>query len=399
MPLPPSHGGYETGSPGHVFALIRNRIADTRASLARATGLARSTVAARVEALIEHGLLAETEDGTSTGGRPPKVLRIRTEGNLVAGIDLGATEYRIGLLDLSGRLLAHRQGALRVSDGPEPVLTHLDAELGTLLSEVNAPADWLRLVGIGVPGPVEFATGRPINPPIMPGWHEYPVPEFFTSRYSTSRPPRVLVDNDVNVLALGTHRVHHRDHEHLLYVKVGTGIGCGIITGGLLHRGAAGCAGDIGHIRISDPDETVCRCGNTGCLEAVAGGGGLARALTEAGYPAEDVHAVVAQVTAGNPEALRLLRRAGRLLGEVLAGLVNFHNPRAVVIGGALATASDHLVAGVREVVYGRSLPLATQGLEITVGRSTEPVGVLGAGRLVIEEHMSVDRINQALSP
>src|SRR5690606_7735975 len=342
---PPGEERPVPGSPGDVLTLISAGSATTRADLARITGLARSTISQRVDALIESGLVLETESGESTGGRPPRQLRLHTDGHVVAGVDLGATHCRIALMDISGNTLTIREDPLHIAEGPGTVLGHVCERVDGMLAETGRPMSALKAIGIGVPGPVEFATGRPNNPPIMPGWNDYPIPEFFADRYDAT----VLVDNDVNVMALGERRYAFTTTSYLLFVKVGTGIGCGIVAGGKLHRGAQGSAGDIGHIRVSGHDEAGCRCGNSACLEAVAGGAALDRKLTELGFPAESAADVVALVQNGNTQALRLVREAGRLIGEVLASLVNFFNPEVIVIGGALARVHDHLLAGIRE--------------------------------------------------
>ncbi|PRY01556.1 ROK family transcriptional regulator [Allonocardiopsis opalescens] len=383
----------ESGSPGDVLQLIRRGAATSRTDLARLTGLARSTISQRVDALIAHGLAVETDDGESTGGRPPKLLRLSTDDNVVLGVDLGATHCRLALMDIGGAVLAVREDPILISDGPDVVLGHVDRALHDLLESTGRPVETLRTIGIGVPGPVEFASGRLINPPIMPGWNEYAIPDFFTRRYDV----RVLVDNDVNVLALGEQRLCYPDAQYLLFVKIGTGIGCGIIVDGRLHRGAQGSAGDIGHIRVSGHEEAACRCGNTACLEAVAGGGALAQRVTQLGYPAENGRAVVDLVAAGNVEALRLVRDAGRLIGEVLAGLVNFFNPETIVVGGVMARVHEQLLAGIREVIYRRSLPLATHDLEVLPSRSGEDAGVVGAGHLAIDHYLAPEYVNQAL--
>ncbi|SEM86366.1 ROK family transcriptional regulator [Nonomuraea pusilla] len=381
----------QPGSPGDVLTLISTGSATTRSDLARVTGLARSTISQRVDALIERGLVEETETGESTGGRPPRQLRLHTEEHAFAGVDLGATHCRVALMDISGEILAACEDPLLIGDGPEEVLAHVDRRLDALLADAGRPRAALRAIGMGVPGPVEFATGRPNNPPIMPGWNDYPIPEYFDG-------PSVLVDNDVNVMALGEHRHAFPGARHLLFVKAGTGIGCGIVADGKLHRGAQGSAGDIGHIRVSGHDDAGCRCGNSACLEAVAGGAALARRLRELGLAAESAADVVALVQAGDTQALRLVREAGRLIGEVLAGLVNFFNPEVIVIGGALSRVHDHLVAGVRETIYRRSLPLATHHLSITPSRAGVDAAVLGAGLLAVEHYLSPDNINRIVN-
>jgi predicted NBD/HSP70 family sugar kinase len=273
------------------------------------------------------------------------------------------------------------------------VLGNVDERFGALLEEAGRTTGEVRGVGVGVPGPVDFPAGRPVNPPIMPGWDGFAIPEWFAGRYDAP----VLVDNDVNIMALGEHWSHWRGVEHLLYVKVGTGIGSGIVSGRTIHRGADGAAGDIGHIRVPDHDDAVCRCGNLGCLEAVAGGRALALRLTAEGIPAAGSREVVELVGAARPEAVLMVREAGRVLGDVLAGCVNFFNPGAIVVGGDIAEAQDHLLAGVREVIFQRSLPLATRDLTIANSRLGDRAGVVGAAIMVIDHVLEPEAVDRAV--
>ncbi|MEV6752448.1 ROK family transcriptional regulator [Streptomyces sp. NPDC051214] len=389
----PDHPVSVPSTPGEVLALLRTGAVETRADIARMTGLARSTVSQRVDALIAHGFLTEEADGGSTGGRPPRRLRLRTREHAVAGVDLGASHCRVALLDIGGEMLALREDPISIADGPQEVLGHVERTLHTLLKETARDSASLQSIGVGVPGPVEFSTGRPVDPPIMPGWHQFPIPEFFAERFG----PRALVDNDVNVMALAEQRRAFPDTRYLLYIKVGTGIGCGIVADGRLHRGAQGSAGDIGHIRVGDIEDP-CRCGNSGCLEAVAGGAAIARKLSELGLPATSGSDVVRLVKSGNRDAVRMVREAGRAVGEVLAGLVNFFNPDTVVVGGALAAVHDQLLAGVREAVYRRSHPLATHVLRIEPSRTGENAAAIGAGILAVEHALSPRQVDRALS-
>ena len=251
----------------------------------------------------------------------------------------------------------------------------------------------MRGIGVGVPGPVAFSRGEPVAPPIMPGWDGFSIPDWFSKYYDAP----VLVDNDVNIMALGEHWTHWRDIEHLLYVKIGTGIGCGIVAGRRIHRGAQGAAGDIGHVRLAGHDDVVCRCGNIGCLEAVAGGRALAANLTAVGLHAESSREVVALVRAGEPQAIQAVRDAGRYLGEVLAGCVNFFNPGAIVIGGDISEAHQQLLAGVREVIFQRSLPLATGDLRIVPSRLGDRAGAIGAAIMVIEHVLAPEAVDRAI--
>ena len=282
---------------------------------------------------------------------------------------------------------------MEIGDGPESVLQSVDEHFGALLREAGRkPAD-VRGIGIGVPGPVAFATGQPVNPPIMPGWDGFSLPRWFASRYDAP----VLVDNDVNIMALGEHWTHWRDTEHLLFIKVGTGIGCGIVAGRAIHRGAQGAAGDIGHIRVPGNEDVPCRCGNVGCLEAIAGGRAIATRLRDAGLDAHNSRDVVRLVRAGEPHAVRLVREAGRSLGQVLAGSVNFFNPAVIVIGGDIGEAHEQLLAGVREVIFERSLPLATRDLRTEPSRLGDRAGVVGAAIMVIEHVLAPEVIDRAI--
>jgi predicted NBD/HSP70 family sugar kinase len=180
-------------------------------------------------------------------------------------------------------------------------------------------------------------------------------------------------------------------------VKVGTGIGCGVVSRGRVHRGADGAAGDIGHIRISGHDDAVCRCGNLACVEAVAGGAALARQLRADGFDARSSRDVVRLATDGNATATRRVRAAGRLIGEVLASLVNFFNPNVIVVGGDVAEVRDQLLAGIREVVYQRSLPLATRHLQIAQSALGDRAGVMGAAVMAVEHVLSPEMVEESL--
>jgi predicted NBD/HSP70 family sugar kinase len=228
----------------------------------------------------------------------------------------------------------------------------------------------------------------------MPGWDRYPVGERLADRYGVP----ALVDNDVNIMAVGEHWSTWRDQAFLLFVKMGTGIGSGIVAGGHVHRGADGAAGDIGHIHVPDHGDIVCRCGNRGCLEAFAGGRALATRLREEGLNTHTSLDVVERVRAGDPAATQLVREAGRAVGGVLAACVNMLNPAVVVIGGDMARADEPLLAGVREVVYQRSLPLATGHLRIVRSTLDDAAGVLGAAVMVIEEILAPAAVDAALS-
>ncbi len=378
---------------GRVLSLIRDGEAVTRADLARRTGLARSTVAQRVEALLAHHLVYEAGGSASTGGRPPTVLAFNRDAGVVLVADLGATHSRLAVSDLAGAPLAERAYDTDVARDPESVLSWVNERFVQLLASVERSVDDVRGIGVGVPAPVAFSRGEPVAPPMMPGWDGFSIPGWFSRHYDAP----VLVDNDVNIMALGEHWTHWRDCEHLLYVKIGTGIGCGIVSGNRIHRGAQGAAGDIGHVRLAGHNDVICRCGNIGCLEAVAGGRALAARLTAAGVPASTSRDVVRLVRAGEPLAIQAVRDAGRYLGEVLAECINFFNPGAIVIGGDISQAHQQLLAGVREVAFGRSLPMATRDLRMGSSQLGDRAGVIGAAIMVIEHVLAPETVDRVI--
>jgi predicted NBD/HSP70 family sugar kinase len=382
-----------SASAGEVLQLIRTGEATTRAELVRATGLARATLGQRLEGLVQRKLVV-VETAASTGGRPPGQFAFNPGAAVILGADLGATHATIAVADLGGASLARRELELAIADGPEAVLGRVLEVFDDLLTEAGKTRADVWATGVGVPGPVAFSTGRPVRPPIMPGWDDFDIRGWFGGQIGGP----VFVDNDVNVMALGEYwRVWNDDVEDLLYVKVGTGIGAGLISRRTVFRGARGAAGDIGHVRVEAAD-VICDCGNEGCLEAVAGGRALAKDLARLGYETTNTRDVIELVAAGNRDAVRAVRAAGRRLGEALAAAVNLLNPEVIVIGGDLADAHEQLLAGVREVVYRRSTTLATQSLRIAESELGSRAGIEGCIVLALEELLAADVIDDLLN-
>jgi predicted NBD/HSP70 family sugar kinase len=390
--MPVREGGPEGTALGRsaLFQLLRDGKPRTRAELSAETGLARSTIAERIESLLATGLLRHADKAGSTGGRPPGMFAFNPDARMVLAADIGATHVKLGVADLSGRIVAEQDHALDIAAGPEVVLDHVVKAGRKLLSSTDRSAEELLGIGVGLPGPVEHASGRPVNPPIMPGWNGFDVKNRLRERLGVET---ALVDNDVNLMALGEHRTRWPEARNMMFVKVATGIGCGLISDGRLHRGSRGAAGDMGHVQVPHGADVPCRCGNAGCLEAVASGGAVAAKLTELGTHAEGSKDVVELARGGSVPALQLLRQAGRDIGEVLATAVSLFNPSVIVVGGALSQAGEHLIAGVREVVYRRSLPLATEELRIVQSSGGNQAGVLGAAAMVIDHALSPEQL------
>lgn len=379
---------------GDLFQLLRDGKARTRAELAELTGLARTTVAARIDALTSLGLVGPAGEAASSGGRPPSKFVFNATVRLVLAADVGASHAAVAVTDLNGMVLARHAEALDVADGPEAVLDWVLENGHKLLVAIGRSAADIAGIGIGVPGPVEHDTGKPVKPPIMPGWDGFDVVGYIRRDIDAE----VLVDNDVNIMALGERHAHWSEYQDVLFIKLATGVGAGIISSGELQRGADGTSGDLGHVRVPGGEGVLCRCGNTGCLEALASGQALAAKLAAQGIEASSGSDVVDLAAQGNVHAIHALRQAGRDVGEVLAICVNMLNPSVIVVGGSLSRAGDQLLAGIREAVYGRSLPLATAKLRIEQSRATTDAALLGASRMVIEHVLSPAVVESAVA-
>jgi len=381
-------------SSGRLLQLFRDGQPHTKAEMAEITGLARSTISLRLDPLIELGLIAPATSATSTGGRPSARLLLNEESYVVAGVDFGATHAVASLADLSGKILVSIDTKRQISDGPEVCLRWMIEEIRHLLAGLNIEEDRLLAIGIGVPGPVEHESGKPANPPIMPGWDSFDIP----ARVNQDLKAKVLVDNDVNVMAVGERHLTYPDVDHLIFLKAATGIGSGIISDGHLQRGSQGTAGDIGHVRVSRGDNIACRCGNYGCLEAVAGAPAVIKNVNDAGLPVRNMSDLVDATKRSKVEAIQAVRQAGRDIGEVLSTCVSLMNPSIIVIGGSMASAGEHLIAGVREAVYSRSMPLASESLSIVQSKAGKEVGIIGASVMAIEYVLDAETIDQLVA-
>ncbi|AIC46925.1 ROK family transcriptional regulator [Rhodoluna lacicola] len=381
-------------SSGQLFQLFRDGQPHTKAELAELTGLARSTISLRLDPLIELGVISPAAENSSTGGRPSTQLVLNERAFVVAGVDFGASHAVASLADFSGKILASIETKRQISDGPEVCLRWMIAELKHLLAGQGIAEENLLAIGIGLPGPVEHSTGKPASPPIMMGWDAFDVP----ARVNQDFNAKVLVDNDVNVMALGERYASYPDVDHLIFLKAATGIGSGIISGGQLQRGAQGTAGDIGHVRVSSGGGVSCHCGNFGCLEAVASAPAIIKKLVADGLPIRNSSDLIDATKRAKVEAIQAVRQAGRDIGEVLSTCVSLINPAVIVIGGSLASAGEHLIAGVREVVYARSMPLASENLLIVQSKVGKEGGIIGANVMAIDYVLDAETIDSMVN-
>ncbi|MCW5251808.1 MULTISPECIES: ROK family transcriptional regulator [unclassified Streptomyces] len=381
--------------PGRILELITSGRARTRSGIARITGLSRSTVGQRLDALFEAGLVREGAASTSARGRPSRALHLNESAGVVIAVDIGESRTRVAVTDLEARVLADAVEPLALSEGPEALLGRITETVHEVVRDAGAGGRPIAGIGFGLPAPVDYEAGHVLGWSIMTGWDTYDIRAHLRADW----PVPILIDNDVNLLTLAEHRRFWSDQRNLLYIKAGTGVGSGMVIDGRVHRGSQGAAGDIGHAHVSGFGDPQCRCGNQGCLESLVGGWALARDLG-GGRPGEegDARSVVEHVRRGDSRAIAALRKAGRVLGESAAYATSLLNPDVIVLGGLLGTTGGHLMAGVREVVYQRSLPLATRQLQIVPTRYKSHAGITGAAHLVRDHVLAPATLDSALA-
>jgi glucokinase-like ROK family protein len=380
-----------------IIRALRRQGRISRSEISNITGWSKAKASQEIRSLMNKGYLVEIGEGVSQGGRKPRLLRINNQLGYIAGIDIGATSLDIALADVTGAILQRCSEPTDVKLSPETVFGRCTELVLELLRTQGWAPDQILGIGIGVPGPVDFARGVLVAPPLMPEWENFPIRDFFKKMFPSAF---VVVDNDVNIMALGEQRAGDgAGVDHFIFVKIGTGIGAGIISNGRIHRGSDGCAGDIGHICV-DKEGPLCACGNKGCLEAMAAGPAISEKATQAAREGksellqkmmqnnggvltpEDVNMACRE---GDETALEIIRSSGKMIGDVLAGLVNFFNPSQIYITGGISNFGNHLLIAIKRAVLRRSLPLATSGLDIVFSRMGSDAGVLGAIMLALE--------------
>ena len=358
---------------------FRGRPSLTRLKIQELTGLSRVTISQGIQALLSEKVLIESERGPSDGGRKATSLSLNPEGGYVAIVYFSATTMNVALSNLQGELLDVRRERVSIENGPRDILP---ASIVLLKEVLKGVAKSKRLgIIIGVPGPVSHETGRVVSPPIMRGWDGINFYEEFSQAFSLD----TYLENDANLMAFAEHRLVYPEVNDLLLVKLGTGIGSGLIINKVLHRGAEGAAGDIGHIQLDVLKGSICRCGHTDCLESFAGGWALAEKINAIGFRVRDVADIAELARNGNPKILHLIAEASSYVGHAIADAVNLINPKKIVIEGRLVGATDLVLAMIKEVVYERAGALATKNLEIVPSKLGNDRALLGAAHLGLD--------------
>jgi predicted NBD/HSP70 family sugar kinase len=383
-------------SAGELLQLFRTGDVVTRSDLQRVTGLARSTVASKVDALLAAGYLVGDGSVVDGRGRPSARLRINDHMTTILVADLGATHGRLAVCTPAGNVLVEDviESTIRKGMGPEASLAMVTRKLDELLEQSGRTPSSLRGTALGVPGPVNLPAGRIARSISMPGWDDYPVQDHLLDYYGVP----AVVDNDANLMGLGEQRRIYPNAHQVLFVKVGTGIGASVIIDGELLRGSDSAEGDIGHAKITGVEETCSSCGARGCLAAIASGRAMVRDLRRLGHEPSTTRDVVRLVRTGDPDAVRIVTAAGRALGDVLSTAVSMLNPDVVVIGGDIVHAHEQFLLGVRETLLGRSQPLATARLTIAPSALGDRAGIMGAAAMVADVIFGTTAVDAKIS-
>ncbi|MFP5364118.1 MAG: ROK family transcriptional regulator [Thermoleophilia bacterium] len=365
-------------------ALRRNGSA-SRADLARQTGLSRSTVSTLISELQAAGMVVEhdpRDDRVSQQGRPPTLLTLDRSAGLVLGIDFAHEHVRVAIADLSRTILAERARALDVDRSAVQALDLAVQLADEVIEDAAVSRDLILGVGVGLSGPIDVAAGTVHAGKILPGWAGVRPVDELAARLGLD----VYLDNDANLGALAEVTLGAGvGASDAIYIMVSGGVGAGLILGGELYRGTGGTAGELGHVLV---DETgpICRCGNRGCLEMMAGGRAIVELLRPGHGEELTIEQVVALVEQGDTGARRAIADAGRVLGRSVAAIVNAFNPELVIVGGALSGAGDVLLDPLREAVHRYAIPSAAEDVRITRGVLGDRAEVLGALELAARQ-------------
>src|SRR4051794_7943063 len=373
------------GNRARLVDALRRAGTASRADLARATGLSRSTVSSLVADLAQRGVVTVRGDDRSRLGRPGVLLALDLSAGAALGVDFGHSHLRVAVADLSSTVLAERLEALDVDHRADEALDRAVALVDAVLADARVPRERVLGAGMGLPGPIDRRTGTVGSSVILPGWAGVRAADAMSARLGLP----VAVDNDANLGALAEIAVGAgRGLDDVVYVKIASGIGAGLVLGGRLHHGATGVAGELGHVQVR-ADGAVCRCGNRGCLETMAASGPLLESMRPAHGPLT-VRGMLDLAAGGDLGARRILEDAGRAVGAALADLCNHLNPEAIVVGGELAAAGDPLLGGVREAIDRRAQPAAAAAVRVVAGVLGERAELVGALALVIGDTESL---------
>lgn len=365
-----------------VLQLLRQRDRLSRSELARITGVAPSTMGSLIHDLSEVGLVFEEKLETSKRGRPKTLIGLNPHYGHIIGFELGASHVTGVVVDFTGQVLATKEAHLNVEGAPSQTLLCLEQIVTEFLETLNHTESKFLGIGLAIPSPYSPENSSEMNNGLYPAWSEFSLTEYLGDKF---RVP-VILENDANTGALAEAWWGLNPHvSTMAYIKVATGVGAGIILNGELHRGVAGMAGEIGHTVI-DGNQSVCRCGLTGCLETQVGRNSLMAAVQDTGSTAETLEEVILRARQGGCPERTVLEDAAKSLGIAIANLINLYGPEVVVMGGSLATAEDILVPKITEILNSRTFGLRPAAPNIQISTLGTHAIARGSTTLVFDK-------------
>lgn len=377
---PGSQSSLHRANLERVVRAVRMAGSLTQAEIARTTGLSAATVSNIVRELKDGGTVEVTP--TSAGGRRARSVALSGDAGIVVGVDFGHAHLRVAVGNLAHQVLAEETEPLDVDASAAQGMDRAEQLVGRLIEVSGIDPAKVVGVGLGVPGPIDVATGTLGSTAILPGWAGANPRDDLAARLGVP----VYVDNDANLGALGELVWGSgRGVADLAYIKVASGVGAGLVISGQIYRGPGGTAGEIGHITL-DESGPVCRCGNRGCLETFTAARYVLPLLHSSHGPDLTMERMVALAQDGDPGCRRVIADVGRHVGSGVANLCNLLNPSRVVLGGDLADAGDLVLDPIRDSVARYAIPSAARQLSVLPGALGSRAEVLGALALVLSE-------------
>ncbi len=383
----------------NLLRLIREHGPVSQVRLSELSGYSRSTVSINCEKLLNSNLVVPDKDMSSSRKKNAE-LSINGDIGFVVGIGMGGSSCKITLFDVNVKILDSRSMPLDLAVGPEPILHTICQLIDEMLETAGKHLKRELLgIGIGLPTPVDYDKGVAYHPAFMPGWHLYPVKDYFNSRYGC----HTFVDNEVNTMALAEFEEYKNAYNTLLCLKIGTGIGAGIIIDGNIYRGENGGGGNIGHIQI-DEDTTPCECGKKGCIEAIASAPAIIDQAMEAAQSVkkghlhelykqrekEDASLTILDIKdaadQGDRLALQIIKRTGTILGSLVGKMIIFLDPGILIISGRLTSLGPNYLDYIRKAVYQQASPWIGPGFQVVYSKFGDESAAVGAALLCVQE-------------
>ena len=373
-----------------ILQLVWEHESITRAQLSRISGFSRSTITLNVDRLLAQGLLLE---GRINNKQSRTNLMINQDRGIFIGVEMDADCCEVGSTTIGGSLINSERFAIDFDGGPDFILSQIESCITKLCSMSQRK---VLGIGVGLPTPVDYEKGHAVHPAFMPGWHHYPIKTNLADVFHCP----VFVDNEVNTMAYGEVYLNQKlRSSDVLFIKLGMGIGSGLIVGGKIYRGNSGMSGNIGHMRY-DAYTEKCSCGKQGCLEAIAGGTALltkARELAQLAHNSKSqnvnedqgyltIQNLVDAVKQGEQSIVALVEERATIVGSMVGRMVLFFDPKTVILGGDLCNLGPHYIDCIKNAIITEATPWIMGDFDISVSKFTESIGVIGSAMLAIRE-------------